>query len=117
MVYVHNDLAYSRKLSVVSWPPEFNMADVKPEGRFYTELEWLSEKVQRLPAHFRLHPSTGDYADIVQHQNDHCPTAAENRKSKWLPVNRKYTISLDWIEISEKFQWLHPHFLPRPILK
>ena len=28
---VNNDLFHSRKLSVISWLPEFNMADVKPE--------------------------------------------------------------------------------------
>ena len=67
MAYVTNELSHSRKLSVVSWLPEFNMVDVKPEVHLYTEVEWLSEEVQRLPAHFRLRLSTGDYADIVQH--------------------------------------------------
>ena len=66
------------------------MADVKPEVHINIKVEGLSEEVQRLPAHFRLRQSTGDYADIVQHYKDHCLTAADNRKSKWRPVNRKY---------------------------
>ena len=57
------------------------MADVKPEVHHYIALEGLSEQVQRLPAHFRLRPSTVDYADIIQRWNDYCPTAADNRKS------------------------------------
>ena len=59
------------------------MADVEPEVHLYTEEEGLLEEVQRIPAHFRLRLSTGDYADIVQHYNDHCLTAADNRKLKW----------------------------------
>ena len=97
MAYVNNDLSRSRKLSVVSWLPDFDMADVKPEVHLYTEVEGLPGDVQRLPAHFRLRLSMGDYADIVQHYNDHCQTAADNRKSKWRPVNRKYASSPDWI--------------------
>ena len=80
------------------------MADVKPEVHLYTEVEGLSGEVQRLPAHFRQRLSTGDCADIVQHYNDHCLTATDNRKFKWRPVNRKYALSPDWIELSEKFR-------------
>ena len=108
-------MSRSRKLSFVSWLPEFNMADVKPEVHLYTEVEGLSGEVQRLLAHFRQRLSTGDYADIVQNFDDHCLTVADIRKPKWRPVNRKYAISQDWIELSEKFRWLHPHFRPRPI--
>ena len=79
MVYVDNDLSQSRKLSFVSWLPEFNMADVKPEVHLYTEVEGLSGEVQRLPAHFRLRLSTGDYADIVQHYNKHCRPTTGNQ--------------------------------------
>ena len=50
MVYGNNDLSRSRKLSVVSWLPEFHMADVKSEVHRYTEVEGLSGEVQRLPA-------------------------------------------------------------------
>ena len=39
MVYVNNDLSHSRKLSVVSGLPEFNIVDVKPEVHLYTEVE------------------------------------------------------------------------------
>ena len=63
------------------------MADVKPEVHLYTEVEGLLEEVQRLPAHFRLRLSTGDYADIVQHYNKHCPTSADNRKPKCQPIS------------------------------
>ena len=42
------------------------MADVKPEVHLYTKVEGLLEEVKRIPAHFRLRLSTGDYADIVQ---------------------------------------------------
>ena len=76
------------------------MADVKPEVHLYTEVEGLSGEMQRLPAHFRQRLSTGDYADIVQHYNDHFLTADDNRKSKWRPVNRKYATSPDLIELS-----------------
>ena len=110
MVYVNIDFSHSRKLSVVSWLPEFNMVDVWLEVHHYTAAEGLSEDVQRLPAHFRLRLSTGDYADIIQHYDDHWLTVADHHKSKWRPVNRKYAISPDWIDISEKFRWLHPFF-------
>ena len=86
MVYVNNNFSRSRKLSVVSWLPDFDMADVKPEVHLNTELEGLSGEVQRLPAHFRQRLSTGDYADIVQHYNDNCLTAADSRKPKWRPI-------------------------------
>ena len=91
------------------------MADVKPEVHLYTEVKGLSGEVHRLLAHFRQRLSTGDYADIVQHYDDHCLTVADIRKPKWRPVTRKYALSPDWIELSEKFWWLHPQFRPRPI--
>ena len=92
MVYVNNDSSRSRKLSV-------DMADVEPEVHIYTEVEGLSGEVQQSPAHFRQRLSTGDYADVVQHYNDHCLMAADKRKSKWRPVNQKYALSPDWIEL------------------
>ena len=59
------------------------MADVKQEVHLYTEVEGLSEEVHRSPAHFLQRLSICDYADIVQHYNDHYLTAADNWKSKW----------------------------------
>ena len=73
-------------------------------------MDWteISEKFRWLHPHFRPRPIHWSYYQ-------HCPTSAKNRKPKWQPVNRKYAISQDRIEISEKFLWLHPHFRPRLI--
>ena len=113
MVYVNNDFSHCRKLSIVSWLPEFNMVDVKPEVHHYFVLKGISEKVQWLPAHFRLCPSTSDYADIVQHCDDHCSSSGDNQKSKWRHVNRKYAVSQNWVEVAEKFRLLPSHYRPR----
>ena len=65
MVCLSGILSHCRKLLVVSWLPEFNMADVWPEVHHYFSLEGKSEKVHCVPAHFWMRPSTSDYANLT----------------------------------------------------
>ena len=46
------------------------MVDVKPKVHPYSALEGLAEKMQRLPAHFRIRSSTSDYANLKGHSHE-----------------------------------------------
>ena len=154
-----------RKLSVVNWLPEFNMADVKPEApshrigsvvrlgatvtcTFSTtlEYEWLCQHCTTLKSTLpdgsrqpeikmatckpEIHYISGMDWDIREipvatptsltapDSLVILPTLADvgrQQEIKMVTCSQKYAISLDWIEILEKFRWLHRHFLPRPI--
>jgi len=51
---------------------------------------------------------TGDNADITQRS----AMSTGRCISKWRDLNRKYIVSVEWNDISRKFQRLPPHFRP-----
>jgi hypothetical protein len=89
---------------------KFKMVDCKPElSTLYVSLEWkyISPKFQRLSPRFWPCPKQLWYCW-------HCPMSTDWWNLKWRTVGRKYTVPLEWNDISPKFKKLSSSFSTMP---